>query len=295
MNVIDANRFPAAAPAAANCAHARLPLARSIAWSSEDILADVQALTPPLERDAYRAILWNDLCSEFDAELMWRHLNSLPIAFSPEFFEVIELWRRDEANHCRGFLRLYQLIYGEDGEDLLVRLHARAPDFEPLAPFFTDEVTVCALFAFDEIATSRSYADDFKFYDAFGVPALGKWIRHVARDEGIHFGNFVRLIQRHPRAKDIVEIAEAILVHDRKQERYCATFVLDHTGPQFNDGFLEACAETLVSAVNAFPWLEARRDRRRQIYEQPELRERRRCRGRLHWSGRTEFGDTARS
>jgi hypothetical protein len=238
----------------AEAAPRALPLARAIPWKSEEVLSGITRaqLTLPLEREAYRPILWNDLCSEFDAELMWDHLQTLELSFSAEFHQVIGLWRRDEANHCRGFLRLYELVYGDAQDVLLERLRQRTPDFAPLEPFFADEVSVCALFAFDEIATSRSYADDFAFYDKFGVPALGQWIRKVSRDEGIHFGNFVRLIQRQPGARDIAAITAAILEHDRNQHQYAATFVLDHTGPQFNAAFLEGCAESLIAAVNAF-------------------------------------------
>jgi hypothetical protein len=113
-----------------------------------------------------------------------------------------------------------------------------------------DELSICLVFAFDEIATYRSYVDDYPFYDRCSAPQLGRWIRHVARDECLHFTNFVRLVRENhaERVCECGNILDEILAYDRSAEAYFGTFVLDHSGPQFTDEFLEDCASRLKLA-----------------------------------------------
>jgi len=184
---------------------------------------------------------------------MYLRLRAQHSPLSPDFTAVLEAWIADERNHAEGFARLYELVYDADETVIAERLSRRVSDFMPIARWMTDEAGLCLLFAFDEIATFRSYVADYQFYDAFGRPELSEWIRRVARDEGLHFTNFVGLVRRNPSAtpETCRRVVDEILEFDRSGRAYGATFVLDHKGPQFTEAFLEDCAATLKQAVNA--------------------------------------------
>lgn len=229
--------------------------AKSGPWDSEALLCGLRNAdfsNSNNDLNYYKPIIWNDLCSEYDSLFFRNELARMPFAVSSDLEAIIPSWRADEDNHYRGLRRIFPLMYGGSSEDIDSELSRRVPDFTPLAAFMTSELRLCLLLAFDEVVTLRSYVDDYQFYDAFGAPALSNWIRRVVRDESLHFSNFVTLIGKchaHDAEIEAEAIVHEILSHDLRAGTYGATFVLDHTGPQFTAGFLEVCAKTLLRAV----------------------------------------------
>ncbi len=229
-------------------------------WDSSVILDGVRKDTLMLQAvdvEGIRETLWNDLCSEYDADNLCRYLDELEIdgqlARSDEFKAFEQAWRRDELNHAVGFGHLYSTLYDVPTSNLFRQLSERTPDFRSIEHFLTDEFRICMVLAYDEIATTRSYKDDHDtFYNKFGNTSLLEWIRLVARDEAFHFNNLVQVIRRNHshRLCEVPRIIDELLEWDLSKRQYGATFVLDHTGEQFTSPFLNKCREILLKRLS---------------------------------------------
>ncbi len=230
---------------------------KSHVWSSIEVLAPVtpaDIAMPADERAEHAQSLWEDLCSEYDAENLCLELERRRDAgaeYSPEFWSLEKVWRRDEYNHYVGFQRLYHLMYGIDEVEIDRRVSSRPADFTPFDDLLRDELTLCLMMAYDELATTRSYAQDLPLYRSLGHPAIVDWIMRVRSDEALHYFNAARVAQaRH--AHRIGE-AEAILDHivalDLGSESYQATFIFDHKGPTYWPEMLRDCAATVLAVV----------------------------------------------
>jgi len=227
---------------------------RQFIWSSDELLQGISAADlsrTPLDLNAFEPVLWNDLASEYDARFMFEHIRFLLPDRTPQLSSILTLWYQDEANHFVGFRRLYSLFFNQSAAEIDARLARRRPDFSMFEPYFASECELCVLFAFDEIATARSYLADGPFYDQFGIPELGRWIRAVARDEAAHFRNFTTFVRGRfkDRSQEFDAIVDGILELDLAKPTYEATFVLDHTGPGFSRSFLLECARLLKDAL----------------------------------------------
>lgn len=153
------------------------------------------------------------------------------LTLGPEFAAFERLWRRDELDHAIGFAKVYAVLYGEDERSVLDRLRSREADFSGLEAFLGDELSVCLVLAYDELATTRSYAADWHdFYPRFGDERLTRWIQRVAADEARHYGNLVRVL-RTAHAHELGRapgLLDAICRRDLEAHPYRGTFVLDH-------------------------------------------------------------------
>ena len=230
---------------------------KSREWHSLDVLGvlvpDMLHL-PAADREESEQFLWEDLCSEYDAENLCIELERLSAQgqfYSPEFWSFEKVWRRDEFNHYIGFQRLYHLVYGTPESAIAARLQARPADFTPFLDFLTDEFKLCLMLAYDELCTTRAYAVDMPYYRAFGQPLVEEWMHKVRGDEAIHYMNALRVVQtRHrdrlPQAEAILEEALAL---DLQAKSYQATFLFDHGGPSYSPAMLRGCAETVMAQV----------------------------------------------
>ncbi len=223
---------------------------RSIEWNSVDHLRGISSRDIRIEHPEVarlKAPMWNDLCSEHDAENLCVYLEGSGLEFTPEFLAFERVWRRDEWNHYLGFRFIYSLLYGEPEDSIIIRLASQPVDFAPLKEFLGDEFVICLLLAYDEIATTRSYAMDHETYRGFGHPAFLKWIRLVTRDESFHYDNCMQVI-RHSylhRLPELPKLVDRIVEIDVSKKQYQGTFVLDHTGEVFTPDFLTKCGRLI--------------------------------------------------
>lgn len=223
-------------------------LATLAALTPEDI-----TLTPEARADAEPSI-WHDLSSEYDAENLCLELERRRDAgavYSPEFWSFEHVWRRDEYQHYVSFQRLYALIYGESEASIAKRLHARAADFSHFGEFLDDEFKLCLMLAYDELCTTRAYAEDIPFYQGMGPAPLHDWIVNVRADEATHYMNALRVAQvRHVDRLDETEtIMDQILTLDLTPSEYQATFILDHKGSSYPPELLRGCATTVFEQI----------------------------------------------
>ncbi len=231
---------------------------KSRLWHSLAVLGD---LTPedlhldPVEAAENQEFVWEDLCSEYDAENLCLELERLSAAgqeYSAEFWSFERVWRRDEYNHYIGFQRLYALLYGESEESVTQRLVARPADFTPFHDFLTDEFKLCLMLAYDELCTTRAYAHDMPFYLAFQQPKIAEWMHKVRGDEALHYLNALRVAQT--RHRDRLGEAEPILWQalelDLASKEYQATFLFDHQGPSYSPAILRGCVETVIDQIH---------------------------------------------
>jgi hypothetical protein len=77
---------------------------------------------------------------------------------------------------------------------------------------------------------------------------LVEWIRRVASDEGHHFRNIVAVVKKNHahRLPEVPALVRRILDWEESEHTYQRTFVLDHTGPQFTDGFISNAVGKLL-------------------------------------------------
>lgn len=223
---------------------------RTAAWDSLEVLGKItpEQIVRPHHDATLEPMLWNDVCSEYDAENLCRFLEPREHTFTPEFRQLEKAWRRDEWNHYIGFRRIFSLLFGMKEEDIEQKLVARPIDFKPILHFLEDEFTTCLLLAYDEIVTTNAYFSDFDLYRSFGHPGLLSWIRAVARDEAYHFQNCLDIIALRyaKRIPEIPNLVRHFLEWDMKEGEYQATFVLDHEGELFTPEFLHRCATKIL-------------------------------------------------
>lgn len=179
-----------------------------------------------------RDVLWHELLSEYDAVLFSAHLDVAGVRPSPAFEQFHRAWLPDELRHHAGFRFLIGRMFGVAESTVDAAVAARLGAFSAIEHFLHDELRLCVLLAYDEIVTAKAYARDYPIYDSFGDPSLSRWIRLVARDEIMHFGNLVRLVTTHQadRLHEVPALVEELLARERTASVYEATFVLDHQG-----------------------------------------------------------------
>ncbi len=183
--------------------------------------------------------LWFDLCAEYDSRHLHALLQQLPISFTDDFRCFERLWFRDEVNHERGFRQLYQLIFPTDDAVLDARLAERVPDFSPFVEFIEDELSLCVVFAYDELATCHAYRGDLPLYRRIHSGVLPRWLQLIILDEAYHYRNALEIaVRRHSdRRVEIPAIIERCVDYDLRQAPYTGTFIFDHEwdgiGPDF--------------------------------------------------------------
>lgn len=223
---------------------------KSIPWSSYELIGQIQKdeiyLDPTIIAEVKDG-LWNDLCSEYDAENFCNYLKNANIKLSNDFKAFEHVWRRDEFNHYLGFRRIYSLLYDIPEDYLIKEVERRPVNFEPIQFMLEDEFKICLLIAYDEIATTKNYASEYEFYNSFGPSNLLRWIKNVTRDEAYHFNNSMELIGKNFRNRipEIPELVDHFIDWDLHGEAYHGTFVLDHDGPYFTSEVLNMCGNTI--------------------------------------------------
>lgn len=235
----------------------KLKFPRSVKWSSEKLLWGItgEHVTAPSElRKSVHHDLWGDMCAEHDSQNLWFHLNNLPYNFSEQFKQALEVWRLDEINHYIGLRQICSTMYHVSEQEIDDQMKNRIPDFHNLAPFLTDEFKICVVLAYDELVSARGYTiftDDFK---KFGPEPYVQWVKWAARDEALHYYNFIDVAKNcHPdrliESKKIIN--EIKKYENQKNYEYKATFLLDHTEETFSREFLNSCGKMVLSALNS--------------------------------------------
>ena len=186
------------------------------------------------------SFLWFDLCAEHDSRHLHALLQQLPLSFTCDFSAFERLWFRDEVNHEMGFRKLYQLIYEVDDSTLDARLAERVPDFSPFEEFIQDELSLCVVFAYDELATCHAYRGDLPLYRRLNERVLPRWLQQIILDEAFHYRNALEIAVRHFGGDGMDEISRIIdrcVEYDSMQLPYRGTFIFDHVwegiGPEF--------------------------------------------------------------
>ncbi len=229
---------------------------KSVKWDSNELIGKLtkqDIILNNLEVEACRELLWNDLCSEYDAENLCLYLKKCGVIFSNDFERFEKIWRRDEFNHYVGFRHIYSILYDEPINEIDKKISAREVSFEPISSLLEDEFKICLLLAYDEIATTKSYSQDYSLYESFGPQQLLTWIKWVARDEAYHFHNCLNIIREvhAPRLPEVSALIDQFISWDLKGDGYKGTFVLDHEGEYFTEDFLKKCKTLIVNNLNA--------------------------------------------
>jgi hypothetical protein len=214
---------------------------KSLPWDSNLLIGnlfrkDVELTDKVLEN--LKTTFWDNLCSEFDADNFCIFLKEEEFALSDDFKAFEYVWRRDEYNHYLGFRHFYSILYDIPVHDIIAKLNERVVDFNPIKNLLEDEFRICLLLAYDEIATTKSYALDYDFYNSLGHQNFLKWIKLVTRDEAYHFNNCMELIGKnhYHRISEIPKLVDQYIEWDINRTVYQGTFVLDHAN--YSEGFL---------------------------------------------------------
>lgn len=217
---------------------------KSVPWNSAALIGHLdrsKIVLPDSVLASHNDTLWDAMCAEYDAENFCNYLKTEGFNLSPEFKAFEYVWRRDEHNHYLGFRHIYSILYGGTGEELVSKIRLRVVDFAPIREMLEDEFMLCLLLAYDEIATTKSYALDYGFYKSLGHGNFLKWIKLVTRDEAYHFNNCMELIGRnhYHRASEIPGLVDKFIEWDLNRNEYQGTFVLDHM--TYGEDFLVSC------------------------------------------------------
>ncbi len=229
----------------------RLPkpfVVKSIQWDSMHLLEACSRTDIVLAQDvleAKRGFFFHAAYTEYDAENLCRHIDTLDIRFTPEFKAFEKTWRRDELNHYIGFRYIYSLMFNQSVSEVAELIETRPFDFSQIQKFFKDEFVICLLIAYDEILTTRGYASEFGLYKSLGSSVFLDWFKRVTRDEAFHFHNIMQVIKaRHSnRIDEIPFTLKTFIEKDLQRDDYRATFVLDHD--LYNVEFLQKGAAVI--------------------------------------------------
>ena len=178
---------------------------------------------------SFQALLWHEICSEYDARRFAEHIHQLGPSLTTEFQCFEKAWLADENNHYSGFRQLYVTAFGGSVIELDAEIADRRASLDSLM-FLQDEFSACVVLAYDEAVTAKAYPMDYKIYDRLGDSALSRWIRRVCRDELYHCRNVTEVLKhRHAdRLAEIPGLLATVMEWDQHSAEYSATFVLDH-------------------------------------------------------------------
>jgi hypothetical protein len=205
-----------------------------------------------VERSFLRELLWNDASTEYDARFLtaWlRDKERKEGPFSASFWATHDLWASEEQRHFAGLFTVLVALFPEcDWRDQLDR---RSADFTHLESLLGDEFSILVTGAYDELVTVRAYRANLHVYGQVG-PEFLRFVHLMIADEALHYARFLRCLQvehksRAPQAQSIVRSAR--LAAGRAP--YGATFLLDHTDPEYTDELLASAERILVSNVMA--------------------------------------------
>ena len=221
---------------------------KSQAWSSANLIGHINKSSIELGAEIieqFQQTFWDNLCAEYDAENFCLFLKTHGVQLSVEFKTFEFVWRRDEYNHYLGFKHIYSILYEMSSELIDAQLKQRSVNFNPIKLLLEDEFKICLLLAYDEIATTKSYAEDYDFYESFGPREFLKWIKLVTRDEAYHFNNCMELIGTnfYHRIAEIPNLVDQFVEWDLARNEYIGTFVLDHEN--YSNEFLLSCANIM--------------------------------------------------
>lgn len=230
-------------------------------WQSITLLHDVNQSSfdniPANLKQSIHDEMWNNLAAEYDAIHLSKRLRAQKQIFTEDFLAFEHIWLLDEMNHYLGLRKIYSMMFGFDEAEIHSKITARIPNFTEIEDFLNDEFTLCVCFSYDELASTKGYAEAFPLYDSFGVPSVSKWIRLAARDELYHSLNAQSLIKsiHHKKFLEVPKILRKIVLRDSsRHDGYKATFLFDHDfDPEnnpFSANFLKNCANDVCKYLS---------------------------------------------
>ena len=205
----------------------------------------------PEEKYCNEEMFWHSTCTEYDSKRFYKKikLSKLKISHPLELF--LNKWLQDEISHANGFIKIYSTIYNQDEVFVREKLDSRLSDFSMIDDFFEDEFKLCLLLAYDEIVTTHVYHRSIPFYENIGSSKFGLWIKRIKTDEARHFVGVIKILQKYhgSRRSEVEKILNEIIKIDSNIEEYKATFVLDHSCPEFplsQDELTSICVKTIL-------------------------------------------------
>ena len=143
-------------------------------------------------------------------------------------------------------------MYNISEEEIDKQMQERTGDFRNLENFLTDEFTICIVLAYDELVSARGYNMFFEDFKNFGPRQYAQWVKYAARDEALHFQNFLNVVMcnNSHRLNEVEAIIDKIHTYENKEPYdYSATFLLDHSPQTFTREFLVNCGVNLLDAL----------------------------------------------
>lgn len=233
---------------------------RKASWESYAILSDLKKDSIDLSIEIKNQIhdeMWRNLVAEYDSVHLSHRIRHHTEKFSPEFLHFEHIWLADEMNHYIGLRQIYSTLFDLEEPQVHDQVSSRKPNFSEIEEFLGDEFVLCVCFAYDELASTRGYAEAFQLYDSFNVRCLRKWIRLAARDEMYHSLNARQILQVvHPHhLQNVPHILRKIVETDQsRRDGYKGTFLFDHDhDPEnnpFSGDFLKKCANDICRSLS---------------------------------------------
>lgn len=185
-------------------------------------------------------MLYYDGMVEGDSLRLLNAIIKSQTSYPAEFWPVIMLWLRDEANHRDGYRAVYQALYKDQAERDAVA-DAEESDFSALKPILENPFALLLSLACDEMQTIYAYRNDLEKYQAIHPEVRAFTVRVIA-DEGWHLQKFLNLAATYFRYKTDTEIIETMQwISNFKTESYGRTFAFDQ-GDRPGAKHLEASA-----------------------------------------------------
>jgi hypothetical protein len=222
-------------------------------WDPQSFLSRFSSPLVTLTRNivAERAShFWISALTEYHAEHLYRKLEQSRISFSPEFLAFERVWRHDEYQHYLGFRSIYSLVSDKPIEEIAATIEATPADFSSINHFLDDEFKICLVLAYDEIATTKYYADELPAYAKFGDPSFRDWMKNVVLDEFCHFQNCVDIIRLRHRGRiaEVHDLVDQLIAWDKANNEYRNTFALDHFW--YSSDFIDHCGQVLKRYIS---------------------------------------------
>lgn len=166
-------------------------------WKYQDILEsdmldslDAKALPPE-----YKDMIYYDGMVEGDSLRLLNAVINSKTDYPAEFWPVMILWLRDEANHRDGFRAIYKALYTDMEQRDRVADNEKS-DFSSLQEILHNPLSLLLALSIDELQTIIAYKNDLRKYQEIHERVRDFTARVIA-DEGWHLQKFLNLAARY--------------------------------------------------------------------------------------------------
>lgn len=206
----------------------RLLAEKQAPWRYDEVISQpaLESLRDKEVPPEIQDMLYYDGMVEGDSLRLLNAIIKSQTKYPAEFWPVIMLWLRDEANHRDGYRAVYQALYCDQAERDAVA-DAEESDFTALEPVLGNPFALLLSLACDEMQTIYAYRNDLEKYQAIHPQVRAFTVRVIA-DEGWHLQKFLNLAAKYYKDKNDAEIVETIQwISAFKTEAYGRTFAFD--------------------------------------------------------------------